>query len=263
MPSTSVRSKTMYTVVPSTPIRLRSLSVRTVSGVPPSAPILKRPPGNSGRVVKPAAIRRPGWSDTDLDEFRGLLPSRFTSQIPQGPDCSNCWSLGASEGGREETYAMESPAGDQTGTPTITLGARSLVICRSVPIPTSITQRLAWPPRSDKKASSSIARARSGRQDMAGLMGHADGRLHVDVRRTVNRVFPDVASKVEAGRHDRSASPDVRVQCRRPRPKSPGASSSHPRAPHATAVQLADTASCRHGWSYRECPSCRAAMRSR
>ena len=49
---------------------------------------------------------------------------------------------------------MESPAGDQTGTPMVTLGSRSLVICRSVPFPTLITQRLAWPPRSDKKANS-------------------------------------------------------------------------------------------------------------
>ena len=51
-----------------------------------------------------------------------------------------------------------------------------------------------------------------GVRTSAGLMGHADGRLHVDVRRTVNRVLPDVASKVEASRHDRSVSPDVRVR---------------------------------------------------
>ena len=68
MPSTSVRSKTMYAVVPSTPIRLRSLSVRTVSGVPPSARDLEETSRQPRGVVEPAAIRRPGWRDTHLDD---------------------------------------------------------------------------------------------------------------------------------------------------------------------------------------------------
>jgi hypothetical protein len=77
----------------------------------------------------------------DLARFRRLLPSALTTHTPNSKPVRPF----------DDTNAIASPAGDHTGAPTDT-SSSSNVICRESPVRVEVTQRLAWPPLSERKA---------------------------------------------------------------------------------------------------------------